>query len=142
MSDKETVNPAELSSSVIGTLNKWTADIQYEVIELTDEKSEELKELIEEASPKRTGKYSKTWKIKVTENAFSHYEKTVHNQKHYQRTHLLEKPHVKRNHKGTVAARVHIKPAADRIQSEYVNEIKSIIQKSKSAGGGKRSYKK
>lgn len=136
------INPNELSSSIIGTLYSWTADIQYGIVELTDLKAEQLKKLIAEASPKRTKKYSKSWKIKITANTFSTYEKTVHNQKHYRRTHLLEKPHVKRNHKGSTAAQVHIKPASDRIQSEYVAGIKSIIQNSQSAGGGRRSYKK
>ena len=136
------IDPNELSSSIMGVLYSWTADIQYGIVELTDLKAEQLKKLIEEASPKRTKKYSKSWKVKVTANTFSTYEKTVHNQKHYRRTHLLEKSHIKRNHKGSVAAQVHIKPASDRIQSEYVAGIKSIIQSSKSAGGGRRIYKK
>ncbi len=141
MSD-EKVKPNEISSAVAGTLNSWSADIQYGIIELTDEKAERLKELIKNASPKRTGKYAKSWKVKVTENTFSTYEKTVYNAKHYRRTHLLEKPHVKRNHKGSVAAQVHIQPAAETIKSEYIAGIKKIIKNSQSAGGGRKTYKK
>jgi hypothetical protein len=138
----EKIKPNEISSSIVGILNNWTVDIQYGIIELTDEKAEQLKNLIENASPKRTKEYSKRWKIKVTENTFSVYEKTVYNQKHYRRTHLLEKSHVKRNHKGKVAAQVHIQPAAETVKSEYVEGIKKIIQTSQSAGGGNKTYKK
>ena len=80
-------------------------------------------------------KAKKSWRVKVTHNSFSYYEKTVHNGKHYRRTHLIEKPHVKRNHRGSVNPQVHIQPAAETVQAEYLDGIKKIIQASQSAGG-------
>ena len=41
------IDPNELSSTIMGVLYSWTADIQYGIIELTDLKAEQLKKLIE-----------------------------------------------------------------------------------------------
>lgn len=128
MSSYKKVNIADASSVIIDELNTWSSDIQRGVRELTDKKADELQNILKQTSPKNTGKYSKAWKIKKTEDTFSRYEKTVYNQ-HYQRTHLLENGHALRNG-GRTIAKIHIAPAQSKIEADFVQELKRIISKS------------
>jgi hypothetical protein len=132
------------STTLVNQLQFWSADVQYGICALVDEKAEKLKNLIQENAPtgKRKGKYKKSWRVKITSDRFSYYEATVHaSGKEYRLTHLLEKPHASRNG-GRVPARIHIKPARDQIEIEYLEGVKKIVKQSQSAGGGHKRYKK
>lgn len=136
-------------TAIVDQLQFWSADIQYGVCALVDEKAEKLKDLIQENAPerkrkkikkRRKGKYKRSWKVKITSDRFSYYEATVHaSGDEYRLTHLLEKSHASRNG-GRVAARVHIKPARDQIEKEYLEGVKKIVKQSQSAGGGHKRY--
>jgi len=138
-------------TALVDQLQFWSADIQQGVCALIDEKAEKLKDLIQENAPVRKrkkikkrgkGKYKRSWKVKITSDTFSYYEATVHaSGNEYRLTHLLEKPHASRNG-GRVPARVHIKPARDQIEKEYLEGVKKIVKQSQSAGGGYKRYKK
>ena len=138
-------------TAIVDQLQFWSADIQYGVCALVDEKAEKLKDLIQENAPerkrkkikkRRKGKYKRSWKVKITSDRFSYYEATVHaSGDEYRLTHLLEKSHASRNG-GRVAARVHIKPARDQIEKEYLEGVKNIVKQSQSASGGHKRYKK
>lgn len=138
-----------VGSAVSNILYQFSADVQHGVRELTDEKAEKLKKLIQERAPvdkrktKRRGKYKKSWRVKITKDTFSVYEKTVGSPKEYRLTHLLENGHKLRNGK-TVKGRPHIKPAADKVNTEYVKDIEKLLKTSQRYGGGLRttSYKK
>lgn len=138
-----------VGSAVSNILYQFSADVQHGVRELTDEKAEKLKKLIQERAPvdkrktKRRGKYKKSWQIEKTKDTFSVYEKTVRSPTEYRLTHLLENGHKLRNGK-TLKGRLHIKPAADKVNTEYVKGIEKILKTSQRYGGGLRttSYKK
>lgn len=144
MSNKNSVDAGSLAENVNKELQLWTADIQQGVCLLVDQKAEKLKKLIQENAPvgQRKGKYKKSWRIKLTTNNFSQYEKTVYaSGGEYRLTHLLEKPHASRNG-GRVVPKVHIAPAKERIEQEYIRDVENLIKNSQSAGGGHRTYKK
>lgn len=146
MSNYKESSIAELGENVNKNLQLYTADIQYGICALVDEKAEKLKKLIQNNAPvgRRKGKYKKSWRIKLTTDNFSRYEKTVFaSGGEYRLTHLLEKPHASRNG-GRVEPQVHIATARDQIEKEYIEDVENLIKSSQSAGGGLRRkvYKK
>ncbi len=75
----------------------------------------------------KRGQYAKGWRVKKEIKRGSvHY--VIHNATDYQLTHLLEKPHRKRNG-GYTAPIVHIKPVEEQCVSEYVKNVESGIRK-------------
>lgn len=146
-------NSSELGTGIGDVLSSWTADVQYGVKYITNEKAEKLKVAIKNNSPvswkktKRRGKYKRSWRIKTTKDTFSEYERTVYaGGSEYRLTHLLENGHkiVKKGKAvGTSPPKTHIAPVAEKIKSEYYSEIKSLIKSSQAGGGGLRTrYKK
>ena len=77
--------------------------------------------MLEEKSPKKTGEYSKSWKIKQDKG------KTIIFNKQGSLTHLLEHGHAKRGG-GRVREFVHIKPVEDYVIKEVTDEIKKILE--------------
>ena len=145
MSDTK-IKVTDLESNINKQLQLWTADVQEGVCNLVDEKAEKLKNLIQDNAPvgRRKGKYKKSWRVKVMTDNFSRYEKVVYSAgKEYRLTHLLEKGHAKKGG-GRVAPRVHIAPARDQIEKEYISGVESLIKSSQRNGGGYRrsTYKK
>lgn len=88
---------------------------------------DELCANIKTLSPKLTGAYQKNWTVTKKRYYPGKFEFIVHNKKEYQLTHLLENGHRSRNG-NTVAARIHIKPFADRAVDEYKTQVRSILQ--------------
>ena len=84
-----------------------------------------MKEL-KETSPKRTGKYSKGWRVK-TEKGRGFINCTIHNATNYQLTHLLEKPHLTRNGRRTTP-KVHIAPVEEKCIEEFQKGVENIIR--------------
>ena len=73
------------------------------------------------------GKYAKGWRVKK-ENKRGEVHCIIHNATDYQLTHLLEKPHLKRNG-GYTAPIVHIKPVEEQCVSEYIKNVENGIRK-------------
>ena len=113
-------------------LNEYSEDIQeaisQEAINVANKGVKELKE----TSPKRTGKYSKGWRVK-TKKGVGFIECTIHNATNYQLTHLLEKPHLTRNGRRTTP-KVHIAPVEEKCVDEFERNVEKIIQ-----SGGKNA---
>lgn len=113
-------------------LNEYSEDIQeaisQEAINVANKGVKELKE----TSPKRTGKYSKGWRVN-TKKGVGFIECTIHNATNYQLTHLLEKPHLTRNGRRTTP-KVHIAPVEEKCVDEFERNVEKIIQ-----SGGKNA---
>ena len=98
--------------------------------------SETAKTAVQElrnAHPPESGKYgswdeyNKGWKVMQTKTDKRYHKKaTIHNETHYQLTHLLEKGHalVKGGH---TAAFKHIAPVAEKCDDELLKNIKKYI---------------
>ena len=107
-------------------LNEYSEEIQEDISKTAEDKSKEARQKLREVSPKRTGEYRKGWKVKVIRGR-DFIDCIVHNATKYQLTHLLEKPHAKRNG-GVTTPKVHIKPVEEKIVREYEKEIENIIK--------------
>lgn len=115
--------------SIEKELEKILGDYTEQVGEKTDQilkkvARDTVKEL-KSSSPKDKGDYAKSWAVKsVKSGRLTSY--VVHNKKHYQLTHLLEKGHAKRNG-GRVSARVHIKPAETNGIKEAIERLEAEL---------------
>ena len=83
---------------------------------------------LRQTSPKRTGKYAKSWGVTREEGAFGENAKyIIHNKKHYRVAHLLEHGHVMANGKRTKAL-PHIKPVEEKVIREYEKKVREAIE--------------
>lgn len=123
-----------LSKDLQKYLKKYTGNFQDGLRKLTDKSASTLRKNLRSGSPSRTNEYAKGWKISVTSDSFSSYEKTVHNGKHYRLTHLLENGHdLKRKGRfiGKVRAKPHIAKAAEKTIEDYEISVETLIKNTK-----------
>lgn len=85
-----------------------------------------VKKDIQANAPKKTGAYSKSWKVSTTKETSESLELTVHSPKKYQLAHLLEKGHAKRGG-GRTKAIPHIAPAEGNAVKQLESDIKKAI---------------
>ena len=107
-------------------LNDYSNDIQEGITKEAQEVAKDAVKELKVTSPKRTGDYRKGWKVK-TEKGRGYVKSIVHNATDYQLTHLLEKPHLKRNG-GITTPKVHIKPVEEKSKKEYEQGVENIIK--------------
>ena len=74
-------------------LDEYKAATFDNVKKAVDLTAKEAVKVTKARSPVRTGAYAKSWKSKITDNHSVYYGRTVHNDKHYRLTHLLEHGH-------------------------------------------------
>lgn len=85
-----------------------------------------VKKDIQANAPKKTGAYSKSWKVSTTKETSESLELTVHSPKKYQLAHLLEKGHAKRGG-GRTKAFPHIAPAEENAVRQLEADIKKAV---------------
>lgn len=115
---------------IVDILEEYSTDIQEGITKAADEVAKSAVAELRNNSPKKTGAYRKGWR-KKTEKGFGTVESTVYNATDWQLTHLLEKPHVIRNGRGTYGTstpKVHISPVNDRCISEYEKDVEKVIK--------------
>lgn len=83
---------------------------------------------LRQTSPKRTGKYAKSWGVTREDSSFGENARyIIHNKKRYRLTHLLEHGHVTANGKRTKAI-PHIKPVEEQVIREYGKQVREAIE--------------
>jgi len=109
----------ELANAVVKELTEYS----QEVVDATKEEcvkvADETKQLLQQTSPRRTGKYARGWRAKTTYEDKSDIRVTVYNTR-YMLTHLLENGHAKVDG-GRVNGIPHIAPA-EKKASELLEE--------------------
>ena len=121
-------------SAIKDILNEYSSDIQNGITEKAFEVAEKGKNELKATSPKRTGSYSKGWRVdKRNGKGFVHA--TIYNATNWQLTHLLEKPHVIRNKYGTWGTyspqnskTIHIAPVEEKCITEYERDVEQVIK--------------
>ena len=104
------IKPEHLSDEIMKMLEEYKDTADRDVESSVQTVSKNTKKMIQAASPRRHGGYSKGWSIKREANFRGKHSVVIHNRKKPGLTHLLEKGHAKRGG-GRVDGRVHIAPA-------------------------------
>lgn len=119
------IRPEQLADTIKKELDDLTADTTDTVKKAVQDAADTAVKDLKATSPKRTGKYAKSWTQKKVKETSSEKEIVVHARR-YQLTHLLENGHAKRGG-GRVVARVHIKPVEEKVSEQLENDIKRKI---------------
>ena len=107
-------------------LNDYTEEIQEAITEEAEKVAKDGADKLKVSSPKRTGKYSKGWRVKTTKGS-GFINCTIYNSTNWQLTHLLEKSHLTRNG-GKTTPKVHIAPVDDFCVREFEKNVERIIE--------------
>ena len=114
----------DLTAQITAALKEYSSTCEEQIQEVLQDVAKEAKKQLSSASPKRTGKYKRGWKVTLTRR--SGYCKVDIHKTRYQLTHLLEKGH--RAHSGRSPAIVHIKPVEEWAIKEAERRIKEVLQ--------------
>lgn len=126
----ETVNTDKLADAIVAAVRGYTEDVVAGIEQETDSTAKAILEDIIRDSPKKTGKYKKSWRITSQKTRYR-YRNIIHNLV-YRLVHLLEFGHVTAS--GRVEGKPHVQPAYDRHIGGYIARIKEIIR-----NGGRRA---
>lgn len=119
------IRPDQLTDTIKKELDDLEEDTIDKVKKAVQDAADNAVKDLKATSPKRTGKYAKSWTQKKVKETSSEKEIVVHARR-YQLTHLLENGHAKRGG-GRVAPRVHIKPVEEKVSEKLENDIKRGI---------------
>ena len=114
---------------ILGSYSKEVDDVLYEEAEkIAKNGVQELKNTspVNKKNTKNKGRYKRGWRMEI-EKGFGSVETTIYNKTDYQLTHLLEKPHLKRNG-GITTPQVHIAPVEERCIKDFEEKITRKIE--------------
>ncbi len=111
---------------------KGLADYSQEVVEKVNISSEKVGKAavkqLKSTSPKKSGKYAKSWAIKTDKVTGQPDNRIIHvKAPHYRLTHLLEHGHAKVGG-GRVEGKPHIRPAEEMVIKEFMAEVEEAIK--------------
>ena len=114
---------------ILGEYSKDLEDTLYEQARhIAKDGVQELKRTspINKRNTANKGRYRRGWRMDI-EKGFGTVEAVIHNATDYQLTHLLEKPHLKRNG-GITTPQVHIKPVEEQCIKDFEDKITRKIE--------------
>ena len=114
---------------ILGSYSKEVDDVLYEEAEkIAKNGVQELKNTspVNKKNTKNKGRYKRGWRMEI-EKGFGSVEATIYNKTDYQLTHLLEKPHLKRNG-GITTPQVHIAPVEEKCIKDFEEKITRKIE--------------
>lgn len=116
----------ELSNEIMKGLKEYADNTVSEVKTAVRETAQEVKQTLHASSPRDTGRYAKSWAVKVQSEQATNLNVVIHSPKHYSLTHLLEFGHATRNG-GRTKAQPHIKPAEQKAISTLQQRLEERL---------------
>ena len=116
----------DLAAEIIDGLTEYKDMVTADMKKAVRKAGQSVKKDIQANAPKKTGAYSKSWKVSTTKETSESLELTVHSPKKYQLAHLLEKGHAKRGG-GRTKAVPHIAPAEESAVKQLESDIEMVI---------------
>lgn len=118
----------DIADQLLKAMTQYSANMQENIEHTMKSVSTEALHRVKAASPRRTGAYSKGWRVTMQKKS-GDIGFTVHQKSPtYRLTHLLEEGHRKRGGRGRVAAQPHIREverwAAEEVEKKIEKEVK------------------
>lgn len=118
----------DLSAEFAKIMDSYSQDVREAVDRVVEDTGQQAKKDIQAASPKKTGKYRKGWRVKKEGGALGQVSTaTVYNATRYRLTHLLEHGHQKAGG-GRVEGTPHIAPVEEDLQGSFTQAIQKAIE--------------
>lgn len=121
-----TIDIDQLASEIAESLSEYSKEVVEKVDISSERAAKETVKNLKATSPKKTGKYSKSWKKKTEKQPAQPNNHIIYNQEGW-KTHLLENGHAKRGG-GRVEGIPHIKPAEQQVIEEFTKEVEEAIR--------------
>lgn len=115
-----------LSSAVMRELNAYSQVVNEDMKEIVKEVADDVKKDISATAPQNRGLYKKSWRVKPTRRSSTSINLTIHSERHYRLTHLLEFGHAKRGG-GRTRAFPYIAQAEEKGIKELDKKIKEAL---------------
>lgn len=118
----------ELSIQIKHCIEQYSADVREEIAAGMKTVAASALNQVKARSPKRTGKYSRGWKVTEQNEAGMIGFEVHQNSRQARLTHLLEDGHRTRNKKGWVKAQPHIRAVEQEAEKEALKVIEKAVK--------------
>lgn len=115
----------QMASTIMDGLKEYADSATDDVKAAVKNAGNTVRKQIQQTAPSDTGKYARSWSVKITKETASSLEVTVYSRNRYQLAHLLEFGHAKRGG-GRVAGKAHIAPA----EQAGIEQLEKDIERS------------
>lgn len=123
------VSVDKLAAEIAKGLAEYSQDVVEKVNVSSEAVGKAAVKQLKKTSPKRYGKYAKSWTMKTEPEVGQPHNRIVHvKAPHYRLTHLLEKGHAKVGG-GRVEGIPHIRPAEEEVIREFVRKVEEAIKR-------------
>ena len=112
-----------VTNEILRALRLYTNEVADKVEDIKQEVAEDTVSNLKQTSPKKTGKYAKSWKVTKQGTKYIVHAKAPY----YRLTHLLERGHAKVNG-GRVPGKVHIAPAEEKAIRDYLEKVERELR--------------
>ena len=119
----------QLAAEIAKGLAEYSQDVVEKVNVSSEKVGKAAVKRLKQTSPKKTGKYAKSWTMKTEKAIGQPHTRIIHAKApHYRLTHLLEYGHAKVGG-GRVEGRPHIRPAEEMVIREFMAEVEEAIKR-------------
>lgn len=116
----------DFADELMQSLYDYSADIGEQIFAEANKLSKKARAELKNASPKRTGEYSKGWHL-TKFGGGRRFRIVAYNDK-YQLTHLLENGFTHHPDMRSVKGQMHIEPIQERLNNEFESACERIIK--------------
>ena len=123
------VNIDQLAAEIAKGLAEYSQDVVEKINVSSERVGKAAVKRLKQTSPKKTGKYAKSWAMKTEPEVGQPHKRIVHvKAPHYRLAHLLEYGHAKVGG-GRVEGIPHVRPAEEEVIREFAREVEEAIKR-------------